>query len=100
MLNKAPATKPPPFVVDMVISPPSPQVDDSETAGAALARLDARMSDNSEFGGYFGFGPPHYNVGGCVAINGHYLVLTCGLNRSIDKLQTTVVEVPPRPFTR
>jgi hypothetical protein len=100
LLNRGPAPPPVPHILATAVTPSAPVVSDEAPVGAPLAQLSAQMSDGSAFGGYFGFGPPHYDAGGCVAVSGHALILACGLDPSIDRLRATVVAVAPRPSTR
>ena len=64
------AAPPPPPATVITVTPNTPQVPDTTSAGAVVATYTVTMNDGSPFVGTIGFGPPNFDAGGTFALRG------------------------------
>jgi hypothetical protein len=71
-LNVTAGAAPPPSppTVIITVTPNTPQIPDTTSAGAVVATYTVMMSDGSPFVGTVGFGAPNFDAGGIFALRG------------------------------
>ena len=67
-LNVAAVASPPTVII--TVTPNTPQIPDTTSAGAVVASYTVTMSDGSPFVGTVGFGAPNFDAGGIFALRG------------------------------
>jgi hypothetical protein len=67
-LNVTGVASPPTVII--TVTPSTPQIPDTTSAGAVVATYTVTMSDGSPFVGTVGFGAPNFDAGGIFALRG------------------------------